>query len=139
MKCLTPEKLTGRIYFLTNYGRRLVWRVFATAIDAEEQNFDWNKYSRVLAGKTRKHFLLVMYRLRGFYPDGIGLAVLRKRLGNLYPLTLSQAFSTVRDLQKEGLTTISGHARKRSSKLYRLTSEGVQIVEYILQNTQKKS
>ena len=137
LKCLTPEQLTGRIYFLTNYGRRLVWNIFNLEIDAEEQDFDWYKYSRVLAGKTRKNLLSEIYNNRGFYEDGMTLALIRSKIGKLYPVTLSQAFCTIQALLNDGLVDVAGFTKKRNSKLYMLTSEGIKICEYLLQKSQQ--
>lgn len=137
LKCLAPEQITGRIYFLTNYGRRLVWKIFKLKIDAEEPDFDWYKYSRVLAGKTRKNLLVELYNNRGFYDDGMNLAVIRRRIGKIYPVTLSQAFCTVQDLLKDGLVEVASFTKKRNSKLYKLTSEGIKICEYLLRDSQQ--
>ena len=137
LKCLTPEQITGRIYFLTNYGRRLVWKIFQLKLDAEEPDFDWHKYSRVLAGKIRRYFLVEIYNNRGFYDDGMNLAVIRRRIGKIYPVTLSQAFCTMQDLLKDGLVEVAGFTKKRSSKLYKLTSEGIKICEYLLRDSQQ--
>jgi predicted transcriptional regulator len=137
LKCLTPEQLTGRIYCLTNYGRRLVWKIFKMKIDAEESDFDWYKYSRVRAGKTRKYLLCEIYNNRSFYDDGMNLAVIRRRIGKIYPVTLSQAFCTMQDLLKDGLVEVAGFTKKRSSKLYKLTSEGIEICEYLSRDSQQ--
>lgn len=137
LKCLTPEQLTGRIYCLTNYGRRLVWKIFKLKLDAEGQDVDWYKYSRVLAGKTRKYLLCEIYNNRGFYDDGMNLAVIRRRIGKNYPVTLSQAFCTMQDLLKDRLVEVAGFTKKRSSKLYKLTSEGIKICEYLLRDSQQ--
>lgn len=137
VKCLTPGQFTGRIYCPTNYGRRLMWKIFNLKIDAEEQDFDWYKYSRVLAGKTRKYLLCEIYNNRGFYNDGMNLALIRRRIGKVYPFTFSQAFCTMQDLSNDGLVEVVGFTKKKSSKLYKLTSEGMKICEYLLQNSQQ--
>jgi hypothetical protein len=116
--------LIGRIYFPTNYGRRLVWRIFAVKVPPLEDSIDWYKYSRLEAGKTRKLVLKEIYNLKAFYPNGINLMSIRKRLNRTYPLTLSQTFCAVKDILIDKLIRVAGHAKKRNSKLYKLTQEG---------------
>lgn len=132
LECLTPQKLTGRIYFPTNFGRRLIWRIFAVKVPPLENNIDWYKYSRLEAGKTRKLLLKKLYSLKAFYPNGINLTSIRKKLNQSYPLTLSQTFCAVQDVLSDDLIKIVGYAQKRNSKLYKLTQEGNDLCEYIL-------
>lgn len=132
LECFTPRQITGRLYFPTNYGRRLVWRIFAVKVPPIEDDIDWYKYSRLEAGKTRKLVLKEIYNLKTFYPNGINLTSIRKRLNRTYPLTLSQTFCAVKDILTDKLIRIAGHAKKRNSKLYKLTSEGNMLCEYIL-------
>jgi DNA-binding HxlR family transcriptional regulator len=131
LQCITPEQLTGRIYFPTNYGRRLIWRIFAIEVPPIEENINWYKYSHIVAGKTRMLALKEMFSLQGFYPDGINLTFIRKRLNRTYPITLSQTFCAVKDLFTDKLIKVAGHAKKRNSKLYKLTQEGNRLCEYI--------
>jgi len=62
MECLTPDQPTGRIYILTNYGIRLVRLAFAVEIIPLQETINWNKYSRIKAGKTRQIILNEMYK-----------------------------------------------------------------------------
>jgi len=132
LECLTPQQITGRIYFPTNYGRRLVWRIFAVKVPPVEDDISWYKYSRLEAGKTRKLVLKEIYNLKAFYPDGINLSSIRKRLNRTYPLTLSQTFCALKDILTDKLIRVAGYAKKRNSKLYKLTREGNRLCEYIL-------
>ena len=131
IECRTPGQITGRIYYPTNYGRRLIWRIFAIKVPPVEDDIDWFKYSRLEAGKTRKLVLKEIYNLKAFYPDGINLTSIRKRLNRTYPLTLSQAFCAVQDILTDNLIEVIGYAKKRNSKLYKLTQEGSRLCEYI--------
>lgn len=132
LECITPLQITGRLYFPTNYGRRLIWRIFDIKVSPIEDNIDWYKYSRLEAGKTRKLVLKEIFSIKGFYPNGINLTSIRKRLNRTYPLTLSQTFCAVKDVLTDKLIRVAGYAKKRNSKLYKLTREGNELCEYIL-------
>lgn len=131
LECLTPNQPTGRIYFLTNYGRRLIYLAFAVETSPMDETINWNKYSRLKAGKTRLIILKEMFSLKGYCQDGINLTSIRKRLRETYPLTLSQTFCAVQALLIDKLIRVSGYAKKYNSKLYKLTKEGSQLYEYI--------
>ena len=137
LECLTPTRLTGRIYYLSNHGRKLLWRVYGIKTAPLDIDMDWNKYSRLKAGKTRMVVLKEIYNQRGFFPDGITLTTIRKRLGRIHPMTLSQTYCAIQELLKDGLIVISGYAWKRDSKLYKLTSEGFRICEYDNEHSQE--
>ena len=131
IECLTPDQPTGRIYSVTNYGIRLVRLAFAVDIIPLQETINWNKYSRLKAGKTRQIILNDIYKHRGNFPDGINLTSIRKKLRETYPLTLSQTFCSVQALLTDKLIKIAGHAKKYNSKLYKLTKEGLQLCKYI--------
>jgi DNA-binding HxlR family transcriptional regulator len=131
LECLTPEQSTGRIYFLTDYGRRLIHLAFNLDIPPKQEAVNWNKISHLKAGKTRQIILNAIYYLKGYYPDGINLTSIRKKLRQIYPMTLSQTFYTVQDLLDDELIKVAGHAKKYNSKLYKLTKEGTQLCEYL--------
>lgn len=137
VECLTPRQLTGRIYYLTNSGRQLAWRVFALRIPPLDKEFNWNKYALVVAGKTRKLILKEMFFLKSYYENGISLAVIRKKLSRIYPITLSQTYSAMSYLLKARLVRIAGYAKLRNSKLYKLTPSGIRICEYMLDKIPK--
>ena len=132
VECLTPRQLTGRIYYLTDYGRQLTWRAFALRIPPLDKEFNWNKYALVIAGKTRKLILKELFILKPYYENGITLAAIRKKLSRIYPITLSQTYSAMSYLLKARIVRIAGYAKLRNSKLYKLTPEGKRICEFIL-------
>ena len=103
-------QITGRLYFPTNYGWRLVWRIFDIKVSPIEDYIDWYNYSRLEAGKTRKLVLKEIYNIKGFYPDGINLTSIRKRLNRTYPLTLSQTFCAVKDILTDKLIKVAAYA-----------------------------
>ena len=135
VECITPRQLTGRIYYLTDYGRQLAWRVFALRIPLLDNAFNWNKYALVIAGKTRKLILKELFILKPYYENGITLAAIRKKLSRIYPITLSQTYSAMSYLLKARIVKITGYAKLRNSKLYKLTMEGKRICEFILGET----
>ena len=135
VECLTPRQLTGRIYCLTDYGRQLVWRIFSLEIPPLDKEFNWNKYALVIAGKTRKLILKELFLLKPYYENGITLAAIRKRLSRIYPITLSQTYSAMSYLLKAKIVRISGYAKLRNSKLYKLTLEGKRICDFMFGGT----
>ncbi len=136
-ECLTPQQFTGRIYYLTDYGRQLVERVFTIKIPPIDSEFNWNKYAVVIAGKTRKLVLKEMFFIKGYCENGITLAAIRKRLSRVYPITLSQTHYAMSYLLKAQLIRVSGYTKLRSSKLYKLTPEGTKICEQLLRQPPK--
>lgn len=100
-----------------------------------DKEFNWNKYALVIAGKTRKLILREMFFLKAYYENGISLAVIRKKLSRIYPITLSQTYSAMSYLLKARIVRVAGYAKLRNSKLYKLTPSGIRICEYMLGQT----
>ena len=80
--CLTPERLTGRIYFLTKYGRSLVNDTYGLKIRRERAGIDWGKYADIAAGKTRRHVLLALDHAGIQHKTGLTLAQIRRRVNS---------------------------------------------------------
>jgi hypothetical protein len=43
--CLNPQQVTGKLYILTEIGRKVAHKVFGISISNPPENIDWRKYS----------------------------------------------------------------------------------------------
>ena len=136
MECLTPDRLTGRIYFLTASGRSLVSYAYGLKIRKEKKDIDWNKYAVVIAGKVRKHILSVLEGPGAHHKAGMNLIQIRRKVNIIIPIHMNQTLASLRLLVRSGLVRLKSHSKKKGEKLYELTEEGKQISGYIRENSQ---
>lgn len=129
--CLTPIRLTGRIYFLTQEGRKEVNKAYDLKIKKEGTGIDWHRYADIAAGRTRRDILHALYGVRIQNGPSLTLAQIRRKVNKIYPITLNQTLDSMHSLMKNGTARISGYTKKRNSKQYELTDQGMRMAEYL--------
>lgn len=129
--CLTPDEVTGRLYFFTEKGRRVMRRDFNTQVKPLPPLVNWKKYAWVTRGQARKAVLLAT----GWFPpsqekpEPKTISQIRKQLIQIHPLGLGGAIRAMHELADMKLVQRVGVTRKRGNALYLPTLAGRRIIE----------
>lgn len=126
--CLNPKQITGRLYCLTDEGRKIVAQAFKVKIQPVPQNIDWKQYSFVVRAKIRKLTLLTFAQLAKNQPATI--SEIRKYACEEHPVALNPVIRAVKELCTLKLLTVSG-MKSDGRSLYRLTPKGRQIADQL--------
>ena len=130
---LNERSNNGRLYALTDAGRRAVKAAFGVSIPPLSESIDWKLYSWVVRSRTRKRVLLGMAQVEGRSPDGCTATQLYKHLRTNHLVGLNPVFHAVRDLAKKKLLICVGTTKVRACKIFRLSPIGNDVVELLLQ------
>ena len=129
--CLNPQQVTGKLYCLTEHGRKAVNQVFAILILNPPANLDWRKYSWVIRAKIRRLTLCSLSQLEINAPQTA--TEIRKHIRGSQPTGLNPVLRSVRELLNKKLIVCVGVTPVRACKLYQLTSSGRAIVKQLHQ------
>ena len=130
---LNERSNNGRLYALTDAGRRAVAAAFDISISPRSPSINWRIYSWVVRARIRKQVLLGMAQWEAHNHDGVTASQLRKFLLADHPLALNPTIRAVRELAAKDLLTWVGTTKVRGCKLYRLSPTGRHIVEQLRQ------
>jgi DNA-binding MarR family transcriptional regulator len=130
--CLTPGEVTGRLYFFTEKGRKVVRQDFKIKVKPLPRLVNWKKYAQVVRAQVRK---LVLVHV-GTAPLGTSLeaktvSTIRKELLRTHPMGLGATIRAMRELEQLKLIRCAGITRKRSCALYVPTVAGRRIIEQL--------
>jgi hypothetical protein len=130
--CLNPHRITGDLYFFTEWGRHIAGGSLGIHVNPEPGNVNWRLYGRVASARVRRTVLLELARLeqRGF-PE-ITAAIVRKELRGRFPIALNQTVRALKELERYRLIFCSGLTRKRLKRKYQLAEAGKLVVEELL-------
>jgi DNA-binding PadR family transcriptional regulator len=128
---LNERSNNGRLYALTDAGRRAVKAAFDVSIPPLSDSIDWKLYSWVVRARIRKRVLLGMAQMEARSPDGHTATQTRKHLLTDYPVGLNPVLHAVRELAAKKLITCVGVTKVRACKLYRLSPTGRAIVKQL--------
>ena len=127
--CLTSEKIaTGKIYALTEHGRKVAEEVFRIKIDPIPENADWDLYGWVTRSKNRKKVLIELDRLTE-HDEGLAKsqAQIRKSLGETHPTHYEHIHRTFMELESRELVERVGVEGRQI--FFRLTETGKKIAK----------
>jgi len=123
--CLNPRHVTGKLYTLTDLGRRVVQQTFGVGVPRAPSDVDWRKYARVVRAKARKAVFLALAALP---PESRTTAtVIRKRLREKHPLGLNPVIRALKELEGMGLARWAPVGKTDPRKCFRLTSAGTSV------------
>src|SRR2546422_4526284 len=131
-RCLTPGQVTGKLYCLTDFGRKIVAHAFKLKIPALPDDVPWKKYSLVVRAKTRRMLVMELGKFSSLNMGEATAARIRKRLNETYPIGLNPVMRSLRELAALGVVEWSGFTRNQQRKIYRLTREGERIRKQLL-------
>lgn len=132
VQCLNPGQVTGRLYCLTDFGRKVVRAAFNLKVPPLSTEVPWKKYSLVVRAKTRRMVVLELGEFASLYPGEATAAQLRKHLNQRYPIGLNPIMRTLKELVNLGIVERIGVTRLRQRNIYRLTKIGERIREQLL-------
>ncbi len=127
--CINPVAVTGRLYFLTEYGRNTVHEEFGIKLSPVPDYFDWNCYSKIVRGRRRRAVLTEIHdmQMRGF-EERIAIRI-KQSLRGKHPICLNSMIEVLKDLTKSKLIRQTGVTKKRELKVYSITQEGLNIIK----------
>jgi len=129
--CLNPRRTNGRLFYLTDEGRKLAAAAFGVKRDPLPESVNWQKYGDVVRGKTRRLILDGLGRLAERTGESQTAANVRKFLRNGHAVGLNPVIRALRELEVLGLIRNVAVARKQKHRRYTLTPGGRRIVELL--------
>jgi len=128
---LNERSNNGRLYGLSDAGRRAVAAAFDLAVAPLSESMDWRRYSWVMRARIRKRVLLGLAQMEARSPDGQTASTIRKFIRADYPVGLNPVIRAVRELADQKLIVCVGVTQIRACRLYRLSPGGHQILEQL--------
>jgi hypothetical protein len=128
---LNERSNSGRLYALTDKGRRAVAVAFNVFIPAMPATVDWRLYSWVVRARIRRRVLLGLAQMETQLQEPQTASRCRRFIRSNYPFGLNPVIRAVRELADKKLITCVGVTRLRGCKLYQLTAAGRWIVEQL--------
>jgi len=129
--CLNPRHVTGKLYALTDLGRRAVKQAFGVEVPRFPQGVDWRKYARVVRAKARKAVFLALAEMP---PELCATAtVIRKRLRDKHPMGLSPVIRALKELEQLNLASRKPTEDSDRHRAYALTKQGADIARELEQ------
>jgi len=129
--CVNPEAVTGRLYCLTDAGKRAVRRVFGIRIESLPDDMDWHAYSFVVRGAVRR---LVIQELGAHVETAAPYrtaAQIRRSLKERTAVSLGQVCRALRQLRNCGLVEFVADTCRHESRLNVLTECGQRILRQL--------
>lgn len=130
---LNERSNNGRLYALTDSGRRAVAAAFGASVTARPNSIDWRLYSWVVRARIRKRVLVGLVEMEKRAPDGQTASNIRKFIRHDYPVGLNPVIRAVRELADKKLIICAGVTPLRGCRLYRLAPAGRAIVQQLQQ------
>lgn len=131
VSCLNPDTITGKLHFLTDFGRKVVEEAFGIKVEPLPEDIDWNLYSFVVRATTRKAVLIELGTR--FDKKEETTAEIRKTVKEKHPkIGLNPTIRALKELTQCGLVECVGVTDKGGYKLYRLTERGERIVRQMM-------
>lgn len=131
--CLNPGSPVGKIFSLTEHGRKAVQEGLGIEIKPIPAGIDWKAYSYAARAKARKAVLVELWKLSIENHAGITATQVRKGLKERFPIGLNPTIRALKELKKHGLIEQIEAAQKSRYRLYRLTEQGEKIARQLAQ------
>lgn len=127
--CLTPQLVTGNLYFLTDRGRATVAADTGEVVPDLPESMDWIRYALVVRARLRRLVLQEIARPCWREKEGKTASEIRRRLvERRNPVDLNGALRALAALRKLRLARSIVDVDDRRSELYILTPMGRRIV-----------
>lgn len=123
--CLNPRHVTGKLYALTDRGRRAVKQAFSIEVPRISKGVDWRKYARVVRAKVRRLVLLEVARLSASGP--VTATEVKRSLREKHPLGLNPTIRALKELERMGLVASQAAASEGHRRSYSATKTGLVI------------
>jgi len=130
VRCLNPDRFTGKVYAWSEYGQRVAAVGFNLAIAPCLEGVDWQRYALVVRARLRK--LLLLELLRPLAAKWRTASALRKRLLDKHPVGLNSTLRALKELEHLGLVRSAALRSDPRHKAYQATFRGRRIGEQML-------
>lgn len=124
---INPDYVNGKLYYLTDKGKKIVSDGFGISLNSLPQDIDWKKYSKVARSKMKKMVLIGLangIKLSDDKLPGSNSSMVKRYLKDKYPISLNNTIDSLKELVALRLTKCVGVTKKRNLKLYQLTRQG---------------
>lgn len=128
--CLNPRHVTGKLYALTDEGRRVLKQAFGIQVSRTPTNIDWRKYARVVRAKVRRLVLLEVARLSSSRP--VTATEVKRSLRDKHPVGLNPTIRALKELELTNLVKTSCRKGMNVRHNYGLTPGGDRLAQQIL-------
>ena len=125
---LNERSNNGRLYALTEKGRKAVALAFNISIPEQARTVDWRLYSWVARARIRRRVLLGLAQLENLYLEPQTASSIRKFIRANNPVGLNPVIRAVRELADKKLVICVGVTRLRACKLYNVSQIGHAVV-----------
>lgn len=130
---LNGRQAKGRLYFLTEAGRALVWKAFGISVEPLSADVDWRRYAWTFHAKIRRVTLLALSRTQARTGTAQTAAVVRRALRDDCAVGLNPVIRALKELTSRGLVQFIGFTKLGNRRLYQVTPTGKRIVQALLQ------
>ncbi len=131
VQCLNPTAPTGKLFFWTDKGKKVVHKAFGMTIEKLPTGIDWHKYARIIRGKTRRAVLSEL-RKPQFFKNGATATDIKRSLGKHYPLGLNATIRALKELVQDGMVKLhDADISKTRAKKYTIRPHGNAVAELI--------
>ncbi len=131
VRCLNPRDITGKFYYWTEKGKKVVQSAFGFTIRSPPRNVDWSLSAHVIRGKVRRFVLLELKKMRAVGNEAKTAIQIRRNLKDQYHVGLNSVKTALKALSARKLVQCVGVTEKWKQKLYRLTEMGRRIVDQL--------
>lgn len=128
--CLNPKHVTGKLYALTEAGRRSREEACGLVSVPLARDVDWRRYAQVARAQVRRLVLLEL--AAATTAGGVTASALRRNLRDRHPIGLNPTIRALKELEQAGLAdshSLEGGDRRRR---YALTDSGAAIARQLL-------
>lgn len=128
--CLNPRHVTGKLYALTDRGRRAVRQAFGIEVPRIPKGVDWRKYARVVRAKVRRLVLIEVARLSASRP--VTATEVKRSLRDKHPLGLNPTIRALEELESIGVIKPSRRESDACPRTFTLTAGGKRLADQIV-------
>jgi len=125
IKCITPEEITGRVYFWkSEQVRRIAARILRVRIRPVTRGISWKAYSFVARGSVRK---ILLHHMARFTPKRATAGNIRKKLCEKHAIGLNAVRRALRELVIHQLVEVT--VSHDGTNLYKVTKKGLILAQ----------
>lgn len=129
---VTPSVRQAKLYWLTDYGRKVLSHLYHIKIKPCPTGINWRKYSYIRGGRIRTIIMLQMRELskKGQLP--VFASQLRRMLKyKQCSISVNQTIRAVHELAKLHLLDQVGYTKRPKLKLYSISQQGIKIADQL--------
>jgi len=128
--CINPEVHTGKLFWLTDYGRDIIGAAFHRKIAAKSDRVDWRGYSFLVAAPLRRLVLEeAMEVARHRFGPQTCVAIRRRLYLSGRSFSIYHVMRAVFELRGRKLLRCVRYTKKRHLRMYSITVRGKTVLE----------